>query len=97
MSKANGNERSDENKLDKLTQYAKCQYPQAQEMASDPGDRALILATTVGRQAKRLGLSKQEVERWLQGAYGSVWVRMGNLNPGADLKEIRKALLKVMR
>lgn len=82
--------------LDRLTQYAVRSYAQAAEMADDPHDRALILATTVGRQARRWNLDEAAVSDWLQGAYGRIWVRMGGLNPGADLKEIRSAILAAM-
>lgn len=81
-----------------LTSYARRQFNLAAEMAGgDAYERALLLATTVGRQAKRLGMTPSEATSWLQGAYGDIWVRMGNLNPGADLKEIRSAMLKAMR
>jgi hypothetical protein len=78
----------------KLTDWAR----QAFQLFHDepPRERAMAVATTVGRQAARSGMSANEVSRWLQGAYGAVWVRMGGLNPGADLKEIRKQILKVM-
>jgi hypothetical protein len=79
-----------------LTAYATKQFAQASEMAEDPHDRAIILAHTVGRQAKRLGISSEEASSWLQGAYGAIWVRLGNLNPGADLREVRAALLQAM-
>ena len=82
---------------DQLTAYATRQFAQAAEMSTDAHDRAIILANTVGRQAKRLGLTPDEASSWLQGAYGSIWVRLGNLNPGADLREVRAALLKAMR
>lgn len=80
-----------------LSDYARRQFSQARDMATDSHDRALILATTVGRQAKRMGMSPSDVTKWLQGAYGDIWVRMGNLDPGADLKEVRSAMLKAMR
>ncbi len=83
--------------LDKLTKYAKRAYQQSIDMALSNEERASITAVTVGRQAKRLGFTKEQVTRWLQSAYGAVWVKGGNLNPGADLKEIRTMLFRAMR
>lgn len=56
-------------------------------------ERSLAVAHTVGRQAARLGMDERGLQSWLQAAYGSVWVRQSNLQPGADLKEVRKELL----
>jgi hypothetical protein len=89
--------RTTQSASDELTSYACRQYENSREMAGeDSRERALLLASTVGRHARRLGLTQDEVSKWLQGAYGYVWVRLGNLNPGADLKEIREAVLKAM-
>jgi hypothetical protein len=57
-----------------------------------PEERARNVAITTGREAKRLGLTKLAMRKWLQSAYGSVWVKLGNLNPGLDLKEIREIM-----
>lgn len=64
-----------------------------------PGERSPRLtsefvAITVGRQALRLGFSEQELKRWLQSAYSSLWVRQSNLNPGLDMKDIQKLTLQ---
>ena len=80
----------------KLTAYAIKQFPQAEEMSSDPEDRALILAATVGMQAVRLKMTQDQVSRWFQSAYSDVWVKRGRLNPGADAKDVRKEILKAM-
>lgn len=59
----------------------------------DPAeDRAKSVAYGVGAEARRLGVSKDDLSKWLQGAYGSVWVRQGNLNPGLDLRQVREAM-----
>lgn len=81
---------------ERLTQYATERFAQANEMGEDAHDRALILAMSVGKQAARWGLSPDEVSKWLQAAYGQIWVRLGGLNPGADLKEIRSTILRAM-
>lgn len=65
-------------------------------MGEDAHDRALLLAVTVGKQAVRLGMTPEEASKWLQSAYGNVWVRLGNLNPGADMGDVRKAMLQAM-
>jgi hypothetical protein len=80
---------------DQLTQWAKKAFQLFRD--DPPRERAMAVATTVGRQAKRQGMDEKDVLRWLQSAYGNVWVKMGSLNPGADLKEIAKAISKVMR
>jgi len=71
---------------------------QAFQLLRRPDDSAAETATsiahTVGAQAKRMGLSKEQLGKWLQSAYGKVWVRGGNLKPGLDLKEVKAALLK---
>jgi len=84
-------------KEDELTAYAERSYAWAVEMESDSRERALVLAATVGAQAGRLGLSPTEASRWLQGAYGAIWVRLSNLNPGADLSEVRSVMLKSLQ
>jgi len=87
----------EDNPLIRLTDYAKSAYSTSRDLATDPKERAELTAITVGRQAKRLGLSEEETSRWLQSAYGTVWVVGGSLNPGMDLKEIRKIILREMR
>ena len=84
----------EENPLVMLTDYAKLAYRNTKELSSDPKERAELTAVTVGRQAKRLGLSEEEVGKWLQSAYGTVWVVGGSLNPGMDLKDIRKIIFR---
>lgn len=79
---------------DQLTVYAMRAVEQAHEMAggSAAGNRkefATVLATAAGAYAARLGMAPDQVTKWLQGAYGSVWVKGGNLDPGLDLKQIR--------
>lgn len=82
--------------LSKLTDYAKLAYRNSMDLSKEPRERAEVTAITVGRQAKRLGITQEEVGRWLQSAYGTVWVVGGSLNPGMDLKEIRKIVLREM-
>jgi len=57
-------------------------------------DRAVDVAYTVGAHARRLGMSKDQMRRWLQTAYGGVWVKRSHLNPGADLKQVQAAMEK---
>ena len=58
-----------------------------------PSERARAVATTVGAQAARAGIKVPQMQAWLQSAYGSVFVRRGNLNPGLDLKDVRRYML----
>lgn len=81
--------------MDDLTKWAQKAFAEARDF--EPRERAMFVASTVGRQAKRLGLDEHDVLRWLQTAYGDVWVRLGQLNPGADLREIRAEIQKAMR
>lgn len=59
-----------------------------------PEEKAMFAAATLGRQAKRLGFNPEGLEAWLSEAYGRVWVKKMNLNPGMDLKDIRKVMLR---
>lgn len=79
-----------------LTRYAKQSYRLSMEMADSARERAELTAITVGRHAKRMGLTVHDVTRWLQAAYGAVWVVGGALNPGMDLKEIRDIIANAM-
>lgn len=87
---------ADDDMDQKLTLYAKQQYAQAAEMGDTEHERDLILAVSVGRQAARLGMTPKQLTSWLQKSYGSVWVALSGLRPGADLKEILKTSLKAM-
>lgn len=62
-----------------------------------PKERALGVAKGVGTRARKIGCTEPQASRWLQTAYGAVWVRRGNLNPGADLKDVKKVLLQRLR
>lgn len=75
----------------KLTKYAEGCFRLNADLT--PAERAKVTARCVGKHAKRLNYTTQELTRWLQSAYGRVWVKLGNLNPGADLKEIQEILL----
>lgn len=58
-----------------------------------PYERTRSVATTVGAQAARAGVSVAEMRVWLQAAYGAVFVRHTNLNPGMDLKDVQNYML----
>lgn len=78
-----------------LTAWCVKAFAQATEMAKgDAKERATILAVTAGRKAKRLGMTLEEMKTWLQSAYGSVWVKLGRLDPGMDLKDVLKVMIK---
>jgi len=70
---------------------------QAFSLLRRPGDSPAALssnvAVTVGMQAARENLSKDVLKSWLQTAYGRIWVRLSNLNPGLDLRDISKILI----
>jgi hypothetical protein len=77
-----------------LEQYAM----QAFQLLRRPDDTAAETATSVayavGNQARRMGISQEQLGKWLQSAYGKFWVRSGNLNPGLDMKEVKAAIMK---
>lgn len=78
-----------------LTAWCVKSFAQAEEMANgNATERASIMAATAGKKAKRLGMTLEEMKTWLQSAYGSVWVRLGRLNPGMDLKDVLKVMIK---
>ena len=56
----------------------------------NPRDAALSAAIIAGRHAARLGMHEKEFNIWLKSAYGRVWVKHSNLQPGVDFKEVRK-------
>jgi len=58
-----------------------------------PANASRRVAVTAGRHAYRLGWTRDELARWLQGAYGSVWVRETGLRPGMDFKDVAKTAL----
>lgn len=65
--------------------------------SKDPARTSEDVAFAVGAQAARMGLDKVQLKKWLQTAYSAVWVKQSNLNPGLDLKDVSKALLKGFR
>jgi hypothetical protein len=81
-----------------LTQWAKMAFSLLRkEGVPSFGDEevgAEAVAITTGAHAFRIGLTEQELSRWLQGAYGSVWVVQQGLRPGLDMKDVREAALR---
>jgi len=59
---------------------------------SDTTETSTDVAYAVGAKAKRAGIPFPAVGKWLQKAYGSVWVRQTNLNPGLDLKDVSRLM-----
>lgn len=62
----------------------------AMSMADTSSERSEIIATSVGAQAARSQWDKQQLRKWFQTGYGAVFVRLQNLNAGADLKDLVK-------
>ena len=83
--------------MKKLQEYGVRAFATAREVESNPADRSTMVAYTVGAQAYRLGMTEEEMSRWFQGAYSSLWVRESNLNPGLDAKDVRERLLQAYR
>jgi len=54
-------------------------------------------ALIVGKHAKKLGMSKLDVRKWLQDEYGATFVRGANLKPPYSLKEVFRFIEKGMR
>lgn len=52
------------------------------------------VAYAVGAYAARKGMSREELKKWAQRAYGSIWVREMNLSQGIDMKDLLKFLYK---
>ena len=72
----------------KLTGWATQAFALFRDPTRDNAETSMDVLSTVLRQAKRMGLTADQVIRWLQSAYGSVWVRQTNMNPGVDLKDL---------
>ena len=77
-----------------LTAVANRAWTMFAEGDRSPAELAQDVAYGVGAYAARFKVPKLVISKWLQGAYGSVWVRRGNLNPGMDAKEVRAAIFK---
>jgi hypothetical protein len=58
-----------------------------------PEERSDFVARTVGAHAQRLGFTEQELSRWIQSEYSALWVKHSALNPGLDMKDVRKIVL----
>ena len=52
------------------------------------------IAVAVGCHARRSLISQTQLKNWASSAYGYIWVKENNLNPGMDLKDVVKVLLK---
>lgn len=76
--------------IDLNTHVTNCYLSSRQDRS--PREATIESAVITGRHAARLGMTEKELGKWLQVAYGSIWVRLSGLNPGADLKEVWKAL-----
>lgn len=75
-----------------LTQYAVRAFDLFR--SGDTARTSEDVAYAVGAQARRLGWSVKDLQKWIQSAYGSVWVRQTNLSPGWDLKDVFRFLKK---
>ena len=76
----------------KLDEYARKAFQMLRRPDSTAGELADDVANTVGRQAKRQGVTPEELSDWFQSAYGRIWVIQGNLTPGRDLRPLRATL-----
>lgn len=83
---------------EQLTKYAEEAFRVLRRPGEDnPHGLSLNVATTVGFHASRLGMTEKELSEWLQSAYGAVWVRQSNLNPGVDMKDVRAEVIRRFR
>ncbi len=73
-----------------LYKHGRNAYQMSFSMEDTPEERARVVAVTVGAQAQRLGISKEDFGKWLQSAYSGLWVKESSLNPGLDAKDVRK-------
>jgi len=80
-----------------LERWARRAFAFARETGDTKADQARFVAYTTGHCARRMDLPWNEVQRWLQGAYSSVWVREGNLDPGLDMKDVQASTEKGYR
>lgn len=79
----------------KLTQQARKLFRTAWEMEpNDPAARSTMVASTLALWAARAGYSLNDLLKWLQVGYGSVFVRENMLNPGLDLKGIVRIMTR---
>lgn len=77
-----------------MTAFAERAMRSAMSMADSSKERSELVATSVGAQAARNQWDKQQLRKWFQVGYGTVFVKMQNLIPGADLKDLVKVAEK---
>lgn len=77
-----------------LDQYAVKSFNMLKRPGESSRETSTSVAYAVGSFAKREGYTKQDLQKWLQGAYGYIFVKLNNLDPGMDLKEVRDAMFK---
>lgn len=80
--------------LDLLHRYGVSAFRLAREVENSAEARSTFVAYTVGKQARRLAISEEDLSSWFQRSYSSLWVRESNLNPGLDAKDVRKFVLQ---
>lgn len=54
-------------------------------------------AKVAGQHAARLGWNVKQLENWLSTNYGRVWVKETQLNPGLNLKDVRRYALETFK
>lgn len=77
-----------------LNSQAMAAFKLLRRVGEDQSVTATSVAYAVGHYARRNGITGEQLSRWLQSAYGLIWVRQGGLNPGLDLKDVMKAIMK---
>ena len=83
------------NKNELLEDYAKFSFQTLRGAAKENFHKDEVkkristdVAYIVGAHAFRSGITIDEIQKWLQTAYGSIWARETGLNPQLDLKEV---------
>lgn len=86
-----------DDKIEKLNAWATSGFHHlisaSDDFYSNGETRRLVseaVAHTTGAQAYRLGISISKVKKWLQSAYGTIWVRLSALEPELDMKDVQR-------
>lgn len=77
-----------------MTAFAEKLMRTARGMADTSAERSELVAASVGAKAAREGWTKEQLKKWFRTGYGKVFVRLQDLVPGLDMKDIQKIAAK---
>lgn len=80
---------------EEITRWGRKAFQTTRELEiRDPVERTTFVAITCGAHAARKGMSEVDLVEWLQSNYSALFVKESSLNPGLDLREVHKILMR---